>query len=101
MNLANPFSTKTRLLFLYEYACWLCGRSDLGLELHHIYGRISNSPYNAAVVCMECHSHMGHSKTEQDNLLKLACVFLARIGYKAVERDIDFLQKTNIKDIFK
>jgi hypothetical protein len=101
MNLKFPFSLLTRSLYLYEYCCWQCGRSDKGLELHHIYGRISNSPYNAAVVCLECHGHMGHSKTEQDSLLRKACIFLARIGYKVVEKDIEFLQITNIKDIFK
>lgn len=91
MNLKNPFSPNTRNLYLYEYQCWVCSRSDKGLELHHIYGRLSNSPYNGAVCCMECHSHMGHSREEHRELLMKAVRFLNREGYRPSREDAAFL----------
>lgn len=99
MNLKFPFSSETRHIYLYEYSCWLCGRSNRGLELHHIYGRVSASPYNASVVCMECHSHMGHSQTEQESILKLAVLFLASAGYEPNSIDIGFLETTGFRNI--
>lgn len=91
MKLKNPFSNHTRNLFLYETSCWLCHRSDRGLELHHIFSRVSSSPCNASVVCLECHSHMGHSEEERVRLLALALRFLARIGYRHDLVDVAFL----------
>lgn len=101
MNLKNPFSQKTRHLYLYEYGCWICGRSDKGLELHHIFGRVSSSPYNGALLCIECHGHMGHDDIEQDTLLKLACEFLARMNYVADLRDKRFLSTTDFVNLWK
>lgn len=48
MQLRNPFSSATRLLF-DVWICWKCGGNGQqkgGLELHHIVGRSSNSPLN-------------------------------------------------------
>lgn len=92
MKLKNNFSQKTRNLYLYSRNCWVCGRSDKGLEIHHVFGRVSKSPFNAAVVCLECHSHMGHSQEERRMLLRRAVRFLAREKYEFTKEDTDFLR---------
>lgn len=91
MKLKNNFPKHVRNLYLYEYGCWVCSRSDQGLELHHIFGRVSSSPCNASVVCMECHSHMGHSRKEHVSLLAKSLKFLAKSGYRHDMLDIAFL----------
>jgi hypothetical protein len=91
MELSNPFSEETRLLFLYVYACFLCGRSDRGLELHHIIGRNSNSPFNACPLCHECHEHIEHTPEREAQLFKLTVDFLAVNQYKPQNADWQFL----------
>ena len=98
MKLKNGFSHGTRNLFLYETGCWICKRSDKGLELHHVYGRTSSSPYNASVVCMECHSRMGHSVKEHRELLRKSVLFLSRESYRPSMEDIAFLESVR-KDL--
>jgi len=90
MHLQNPFSQDTRNLFLYEYSCWLCARSDRGLEIHHSLGRCSNSPLNAFLICTYCHSHMGHSQKEEANCLQTTMRWLLRQGYELTKKDIEF-----------
>ncbi len=93
MQLKNPFTQKTRLLFLYEHSCFDCGRSDKGLELHHIVGRASNSPLNAYLICMECHSHANHSFKEEAKYLQQTLKFLMHNKYNLTEKDIEFYNK--------
>jgi hypothetical protein len=93
MKLSNPFSQNTRNLFLYEYSCWTCGRSDKGLELHHIKGRESNSPLNAYLICTECHSHANHSQEEEKEYLQTTMIFLLKQNYKFTNLDKEFLMK--------
>ena len=71
MKLRNSFSLETRLIFLYVVNCFNCGRSDKGLSLHHISGRDSNDKENAIPLCMECHSHAGHSQEEETKYKKI------------------------------
>lgn len=96
MKLAHPFSQDTRNFFLYEYSCWTCGRSDRGLELHHIKGRESNSPLNAYLICSYCHSHALHSQEEESKYLQTTMKWLLRQGYELTKKDIEFY-KTNEK----
>lgn len=96
MKLAHPFSQDTRNLFLYEYSCFNCGRSDRGLELHHIKGRISNSPLNAYLICTYCHSHANHSQEEESKYLQTTIRWLLKQGYELTKNDIEFY-KTNEK----
>ena len=91
MKLQNNFTTDTRLLFLDVYYCMDCGRSDRGLELHHIGGRRSNSAYNAIVLCRECHSHCGHSEQEEKKYFEITLRFLTRNAYRPTKRDIEFI----------
>ncbi len=90
MKLQNSFSEDTRNLFLYEYSCWLTGRSDKGLELHHIRGRISNSPLNAYLISSEAHAHIGHTQEEESKFLKQTLRWLLKQQYELTKKDIEF-----------
>lgn len=93
MKLDNPFPIEVRNLFLYCYSCFKCGRSDKGLELHHICGRDSNSAFNACPICTECHRHIGHNPNEERQLFKYVQMFLTSEDYKTTENDVAFLDK--------
>ena len=92
MKLNNPFTLKTRNMFLYEYSCWTCGRSDRGLELHHIVGRTSKSPLNAYLICTHCHSHANHSHEEEKEYLKTTMIFMLKQHYIFTDEDKEFIQ---------
>lgn len=81
MKLKNPFSNDTKVMFMYCYSCFDCGRSDRGLEIHHVTGRNDNKPTNAIPLCPECHSHAGHSQEEETKYKKLTREFLIRENY--------------------
>ena len=94
MDLQNPFSIETRCIFMYTWECWLCGENGQrsgGLELHHIFSRISASPLNAAILCKLCHSHIGHTIEEEQTLLRKTINFLVKEHYKLTEKDEQFL----------
>jgi hypothetical protein len=92
MKLDNPFPQSVRLLFLYNYACFNCGRSDRGLELHHIWGRISASALNACPLCTVCHGAVVHTRDEHHHLLRRVINFLWRNGYRLLPVDDVFLK---------
>lgn len=95
MNLKNPFSIETKHLFNH-WACFICGSNGTrrgGLELHHITGRGSNSPFNGAVLCTPCHSRMGHNRGEERYLLAKTVQYLKGKGYKPKEEDWKFLEE--------
>lgn len=94
MKLANPFPSEVRLLFLYCHECWLCGRNGStsgGMELHHIWGRISASALNAAPLCNECHTSVLHTHKVHQILLRKTINYLARQAYKLKAVDFAFL----------
>lgn len=91
MNLANPFPTEVRNLFLYVYGCFKCGRSGLGLELHHIWGRVSSSALNACPLCPACHTAILHTPEEHRALLAIVIGFLSESGYRLNANDEAFL----------
>lgn len=79
MDLKFPFPLEVRKLFIDCWACWICGGngSDCGgLELHHIYGRVSASAFNAAVLCGRCHVPGHHNDTMQPWLLNKTLQYL-------------------------
>jgi hypothetical protein len=95
MKLDNPFSSETRHLYLYSYACWECGSNGQtrgGLELHHIYGRVSSSALNSAPLCKVCHNRVGHGREEQQKYLRITIEFLAKEKYKLKPEDDQFLE---------
>jgi len=94
MILSNPFPNEVRTLYLYSHSCLLCtgnGNGVGGLELNHIFGRVSGSAYNASVLCHECHSHVGHTQEEHAKLFIMNAKFLAEIGYKPTAEDKIFI----------
>ena len=97
MRLKHPFTDIIRELFWDQYSCYLCGRSDLGVEYHHILGRISNRPLNCAPLCPECHSRnhtqSPFTKEEISKLLNKTKKFLETINYILYEKDIEFFEK--------
>lgn len=102
MKLSNPFLLEVRLLFLYITYCWECGSNGQdcgGLELHHIWGRISGSALNAAPLCKCCHDKVTHNQSEHHRLLRKTITFLHTQRYKLVNRDIHFLDmvKTDLR----
>lgn len=103
MQLANPFTQETRNLYLYRYDCSDCGRSDQGLSLHHIRGRISASPFNACLLCDVCHSRCNHNQEEERKYFALNAKFLHYSKYKPTEEDLEFIkdnfERLNIKQV--
>ena len=97
MQLKNPFTNETRNLYLYCYSCFNCGRSDLGLELHHVIGRSSSSPFNAFPICLACHGRACHSQEEEQKYFAINLRFLHSIGYKPTEEDLQFLRENYLR----
>lgn len=101
----NNFSTKTRELFDMGGYCdsWESGRNFSDC-LHHILGRVSNSPYNACPLNnKEEHQPEGrkhlpaiHSFEVRKKYLIKTKKYLDEIGYVPTEQDILFLD-TNKK----
>jgi hypothetical protein len=96
MSLKNDFGTQTRLLYCDLWECWICGCNGTnrgGLELHHIKGRESRSPLNAAPLCHYCHEHMNHNDKEEIFLLGKTIRILLKLNYKFEEDDLAFYNK--------
>lgn len=90
MKLYNPFSIQTRWLFFdVRYSCFNCGRNDT--ELHHIAGRISDSPINAIVLCKECHSKVTHTEEEETKYFTMTLRYLVKIDYRFTYSDLTFV----------
>jgi len=93
MKLKNPFKGDTRLLFIDNFGCFSCGRSDRGIEAHHIVGRVSRSPLNLAPICPLCHSRINHNEFEERDLFNKVWKYLKKEGYKPTFEDREFLEK--------
>lgn len=93
MKLRNNFSEDTRNLYLYVYGCQNCSRSDLGLEIHHIRSRISNSPLNSICLCLPCHQVIGHTQEEESKYLQQTLRWLLKQQYELTSKDIAFYQQ--------
>lgn len=104
MKLRNPFSDYVRQLYLYNcYTCWECGGNGSGsggggIELHHIYGRVSASALNSAPLCHTCHSKVGHTYEEHQRYLQKTIQFLLSQGYQLTDEDNAFLESVK-KDL--
>jgi hypothetical protein len=92
MKLANPFPPSVREMYRYETECHLCGRSDAGLELHHITGRGSSSIFNACLLCTKCHQGMKHNESEEQFLLGIAWAFALGMRWTLTEDDREFIR---------
>lgn len=95
MKLRNPFSPKARELFDEAKWCWECGENGVD-ALHHILGRVSSSPFNAAPVHnFGCHIGRGdiHHDAVQSRYLKKTARYLEEIGYQPTQKDLEFIEE--------
>jgi hypothetical protein len=103
MKLKNDFSNETRHLWLGHWECGLCkknGQTTGGLELHHIYGRVSDSPFNSVVLCKKCHASIAHNDDEHRKLLAYTIRYLLKIHYRPVPEDYLFLETIHRDTVF-
>jgi hypothetical protein len=104
MQLNNPFPNEVRWLYLYNcFECWQCGGNGNGsggggIELHHIYGRMSASALNSAPLCHSCHTKVLHTYEEHQRYLQKTIRFLLSQGYKLTDEDNAFLERVK-KDL--
>lgn len=91
MKLKNNFSIDTRVLFMDHWWCMVCSRNSMP-SLHHIAGRISDSPLNAIVLCDECHSKCNHNEDEEKKHFKITYNFLKQNGYNTTTKDKEFVR---------
>jgi hypothetical protein len=98
----NNFTEETRLLFIDNYMDWEDGMNDVDC-LHHILGRVSNSPYNAASLS-NFRTHWPEWRSQhkvppihcyevQKKYLLKTKFFLDRAGYLPKDDDLAFLEK--------
>jgi len=93
--MSNEFSQKTRDVFFWNNVCWGCGKQHANC-LHHVMGRISSSPLNAAPLNnLQCHIGVGTLSTfeTRKKLLKKTLEFLKKENYKFTEEDLQFKLK--------
>ena len=91
----HNFSEQTKELFFWNRKCWWCGQQHSNC-LHHIMGRVSSSPLNAAPLSnFECHIGNGRLATfsVRSKLLQKTLSYLLELEYKLTLKDIDFIQK--------
>lgn len=95
MKLQNEFTTKTRQLFMDAWRCFDCGSNGNkrgGLSLHHITGRDSNSPFNAAPLCGICHEKVGHTDEEEKFYFANTIAHLIEQGFKPGDEEDRFIK---------
>jgi len=101
IDMKNDFTQKTRELFDLGGYCkdHEDGRNDADC-LHHILGRVSNSPLNAAPL-NNFRNHMPEGRKNLEALsshqsrkkyLTKTKRFLETIGYILIEKDLEFLE---------
>jgi len=86
----NPFTGTVRSIFAFERCCWDCG-SNQSVELDHIMGRESDSPFNAYVNCRKCHTNKSHK--DDAKRLQTTSKFLREEGYLPNYKDREFIKK--------
>lgn len=92
MQLKYDFPLKVRLLYLYHYSCFLCGR-NYPLEIHHILGRVSASAFNSSCLCRICHERICHNREEHRKIFALTFKFLLNADFVPDDEDMKFLEK--------
>lgn len=85
--LQNPFPIWVKEVFSVGVYCFKCGRTDQGIELHHIVGRTSCSPFNACRLCHVCHELARHTKEDEYQYSMLTHSYLCKV--KFISRDIE------------
>jgi len=95
MKSKNDFTEETRELFFWNKECWWCKKSHANC-LHHILGRVSNSPLNVAPISnFDC--HIGNGKLSQykvrKKFLKKTLEYLLKSEYVLTKKDKEFESK--------
>ncbi|MFW5902973.1 MAG: hypothetical protein ACOCTT_03730 [archaeon] len=93
--MANSFSQEDRELFVWNDECWLCGKKHSDC-LHHILGRVSSSPLNAAPLNnFQCHidkEHiLGRTEIKREFLVK-TYNYLKKQNYDLTKKDKEFIK---------
>lgn len=94
MKLQNGFTEQTRVLFFYRIKCFWCEKGGWD-ALHHILGRVSSSPLNAAPIHNStCHIGNGalDSFENRSRLLKGTFAYLMSTGYRLTDEDKQFVK---------
>ena len=94
-GLKNNFTEKTRELFAWNKFCFYCWKNGAN-ALHHILGRVSNSPLNCSPIHNEvCHLYNPQlSKKETiQRLLRNTYDFLMENDYQLTVKDREFKLK--------
>jgi len=85
--------SRVRSMYLYVFACFNCGRSDKGLELHHIFGRESPAAFNACPLCRVCHAAVTNSNEERARFFFKNVEFLLDNHYELQPDDLAVVAK--------
>ncbi|MCK9544424.1 MAG: hypothetical protein M0R03_20590, partial [Novosphingobium sp.] len=87
---------QTRLLFIYNYECFRCGKNKWDI-LHHIMGgnfEEADSPLNAACLCnYPCHIGWSFDDKISSRFLYKTLKYLYLNKYKLNSNDIKFIQE--------
>lgn len=95
MKLKNDFPKSVYRLFTFNYECWWCGKNHWNC-LHHILGRVSNSPLNSAPLNnFNCHIGNGQLSHHEiiEKLLHHTLQYLLQSGYRLTEKDRKFIKE--------
>lgn len=106
MKTYHAFSNEVRVLFMYNYSCFECGRSDRGITLHHNKSqwktnKYTESAFNCVPLCLICHEKVKQDKTETERYCLLSMKYLQREGYIPKQIDIDYLEEYKLLDLIK
>ena len=87
MKLQFDFPIEVRNLFIDCFSCWECGQNGSqtgGLQLHHIWGRVSCSALNGAILCARCHEKVTHSVQEHRRYFLQTYAFLLNLAHSGL-----------------
>ena len=83
-------------LAIYGHKCFICGRSDLPLHVHHIILRslapeLKYDQDNLVCLCEKCHSHQGYNKDYVELTRKLvACGLGGKYNLSVSDNKINY-----------
>ena len=105
LKLKNDFTNEQKAIWAFDYTCkapktiGLSGNilsycdSNVGVSIHHILGRISNSTLNGIPLCDKCHRN--YTYLDKSQLLKTTIKFLCDPNnqYQFNKKDIKFYEE--------
>ena len=91
LKLRNNFTDEQKAVWAWDYWCHAPNcKSNIGVSIHHIFGRVSNSILNSIPLCDKCHRN--YTFLDKSELLKTTIRFLCdpNNGYEFTKKDIEF-----------